>query len=88
MAPAIALAADGYPISLRHARVLEAWKGMGLAARFPETAAIQRRLVIRDELQRRIRPAKGARRAGLEYLAQQLRRKLDAQRTEPTSRRR
>jgi gamma-glutamyltranspeptidase/glutathione hydrolase len=41
MAPAIALAADGFPISLRHARVLQAWKGMGLAARFPETAAIQ-----------------------------------------------
>ena len=41
MAPAIALAEDGFPISLRHARVLEAWKGMGLAARFPETAAIQ-----------------------------------------------
>jgi gamma-glutamyltranspeptidase/glutathione hydrolase len=41
MAPAIALAADGFPISLRHARVLEAWKAMGLAGRFPETAAIQ-----------------------------------------------
>jgi gamma-glutamyltranspeptidase/glutathione hydrolase len=41
MAPAIALAADGFPISLRHARVLEAWKKMGLDARFPETAAIQ-----------------------------------------------
>ena len=41
MAPAIALAADGFPISLRHARVLEAWKAMGLAERFPETAAIQ-----------------------------------------------
>ena len=41
MAPAIALAADGFPISLRHARILEVWKGMGLAARFPETAAIQ-----------------------------------------------
>ena len=41
MAPAIALAAEGFPISLRHARVLEVWKGMGLAERFPETAAIQ-----------------------------------------------
>ncbi len=41
MAPAIALAAEGFPISLRHARVLEAWKAMGLAERFPETAAIQ-----------------------------------------------
>lgn len=41
MEPAIALAADGFPISLRHARVLEAWKKMGLDARFPETAAIQ-----------------------------------------------
>jgi gamma-glutamyltranspeptidase/glutathione hydrolase len=41
MAPAIALAADGFPISLRHARMLEAWKAMGLAERFPETAAIQ-----------------------------------------------
>lgn len=41
MQPAIELAADGFPISLRHARVLEAWKKMGLDARFPETAAIQ-----------------------------------------------
>ncbi len=41
MAPAIALASGGFPISLRHARVLEAWKAMGLAERFPETAAIQ-----------------------------------------------
>ena len=41
MAPAIELAAGGFPISLRHARVLEAWQAMGLAERFPETAAIQ-----------------------------------------------
>ncbi len=41
MAPAIRLASDGFPISLRHARTIEAWKGMGLAARFPETARIQ-----------------------------------------------
>jgi len=41
MEPAIRLAADGFPISLRHARILEVRKGMGLAARFPETAAIQ-----------------------------------------------
>ena len=41
MAPAIELAADGFPISLRHTRVLEAWQAMGLAERFPETAAIQ-----------------------------------------------
>lgn len=41
MAPAIRLAADGFPISLRHTRILEAWKAMGLAQRFPETAAIQ-----------------------------------------------
>jgi len=41
MAPAIALAERGFPIGLRHARVLEAWRAMGLAERFPETAAIQ-----------------------------------------------
>jgi gamma-glutamyltranspeptidase/glutathione hydrolase len=41
MAPAIELAAHGFPISLRHARVLETWKAMGLAERFHETAAIQ-----------------------------------------------
>jgi gamma-glutamyltranspeptidase/glutathione hydrolase len=41
MAPAIRLAANGFPISLRHARTIEAWKGMGLATRFPETARIQ-----------------------------------------------
>ena len=41
MAPAIELAAGGFPISLRHVRVLEAWKATGLAERFPETAAIQ-----------------------------------------------
>jgi gamma-glutamyltranspeptidase/glutathione hydrolase len=41
MAPAIRLAAHGFPISLRHARILEVWKGMKLHERFPETAAIQ-----------------------------------------------
>jgi len=41
MAPAIRLAAEGFPISLRHVRTLEAWKAMGLAERFPATAAIQ-----------------------------------------------
>lgn len=41
LAPAIALAQDGFPISLRHARILGVWQQMGLAARFPETAAIQ-----------------------------------------------
>ena len=41
MAPAIALAEDGFPISLRHARMIEFWRGMGHADRYPETAAIQ-----------------------------------------------
>lgn len=41
LAPAIALAEDGFPIGLRHARILALWHRMGLAARFPETAAIQ-----------------------------------------------
>jgi gamma-glutamyltranspeptidase/glutathione hydrolase len=41
MAPAIALAEDGFPISLRHASMIEFWRGMGHAERFPETAAIQ-----------------------------------------------
>ncbi|MCL4685515.1 gamma-glutamyltransferase [Myxococcota bacterium] len=41
LAPAIALAEDGFPIGLRHARIIEIWRGMGLAERFPETAAIQ-----------------------------------------------
>ncbi len=41
MAPAIALAEDGFPISLRHARMIEFWRGMGHAERYPETAAIQ-----------------------------------------------
>jgi gamma-glutamyltranspeptidase / glutathione hydrolase len=40
-APAIELAREGFPIGLRHARILELWKGMGLAERFPETARIQ-----------------------------------------------
>lgn len=41
LAPSIALAQDGFPIGLRHVRILGAWQQMGLAARFPETAAIQ-----------------------------------------------
>ncbi len=41
LAPAIALAEDGFPIGLRHARMIEFWRGMGHAERFPETAAIQ-----------------------------------------------
>jgi gamma-glutamyltranspeptidase/glutathione hydrolase len=41
MAPAIALAEEGFAIGPRHARVLEAWRGVGMARRFPETAAIQ-----------------------------------------------
>lgn len=41
MAPAIRLAEDGFPIGLRHARILAIWHQMGRAQRFPETAAIQ-----------------------------------------------
>lgn len=41
LAPAIALAEDGFPIGLRHARILGVWHALGLAGRFPETAAIQ-----------------------------------------------
>lgn len=41
LAPAIALAEDGFPIGMRHARILGIWRGLGLAERFPETAAIQ-----------------------------------------------
>ena len=41
LAPAIALAEEGFPIGLRHARMLGIWHRMGIAARFPETAAIQ-----------------------------------------------
>jgi gamma-glutamyltranspeptidase/glutathione hydrolase len=41
LAPAIRLADQGFPISPRHARILEIWRGEGLATRFPETAAIQ-----------------------------------------------
>jgi gamma-glutamyltranspeptidase/glutathione hydrolase len=40
-APAIELAREGFPIGLRHARILQLWKGMGMAERFPETARIQ-----------------------------------------------
>jgi gamma-glutamyltranspeptidase/glutathione hydrolase len=41
LAPAIALAEDGFPIGMRHAQILGVWRGLGLAERFPETAAIQ-----------------------------------------------
>jgi gamma-glutamyltranspeptidase/glutathione hydrolase len=41
LAPAIALAESGFPIGPRHARIIEIWRGMGLAERFPDTAAIQ-----------------------------------------------
>lgn len=41
MAPAITLAEEGFPIGLRHARMIELWRGMGQAERYPETAAIQ-----------------------------------------------
>jgi gamma-glutamyltranspeptidase/glutathione hydrolase len=41
LAPAITLAEEGFPIGLRHARILGIWRGLGLAERFPETAAIQ-----------------------------------------------
>jgi len=41
LAPAIRLAEDGFPISVRHAAILDYWRSSGLAARFPETAAIQ-----------------------------------------------
>jgi len=39
--PAIRLAEEGFPIGLRHARILEFWRARGMAERFPETAAIQ-----------------------------------------------
>jgi len=41
LAPAIDLAAGGFPIGPRHARMLQIWKKYGLAERFPATAAIQ-----------------------------------------------
>jgi len=41
LAPAIALAAEGFEIGPRHSHILKLWHGMGHAARFPETAAIQ-----------------------------------------------
>jgi gamma-glutamyltranspeptidase/glutathione hydrolase len=41
MAPAIRLAEQGFPISLRHAQVLALVRQMGMAQRFPETARIQ-----------------------------------------------
>ena len=41
MAPAIALAGDGFAIGPRHARMIEFMRGRGLAVNFPETAAIQ-----------------------------------------------
>ncbi|HSJ97366.1 MAG TPA: gamma-glutamyltransferase, partial [Myxococcota bacterium] len=41
LAPAIELAEGGFPIGLRHARMLGIWRAMGHAERYPETAAIQ-----------------------------------------------
>lgn len=41
LAPAILLAGEGFSIGLRHARILQVWRQMGMAERFPETAAIQ-----------------------------------------------
>ncbi len=41
LAPAIRLAEDGFPISPRHARVLQFVAKLGLRERFPGTAAIQ-----------------------------------------------
>jgi len=41
MAPAIHLAEEGFPISPRHARILESVRSTGFAQRFPETARIQ-----------------------------------------------
>jgi gamma-glutamyltranspeptidase/glutathione hydrolase len=41
MAPAIRLAEEGFPISERHARILESVRATGFAQRFPETAGIQ-----------------------------------------------
>ena len=41
LAPAIRLADEGFPISVRHAAILTEWRDWGMAARFPETAAIQ-----------------------------------------------
>jgi gamma-glutamyltranspeptidase/glutathione hydrolase len=41
MEPAIELAEQGFPIGMRHARILGVWHRLGHAERFPETAAIQ-----------------------------------------------
>ena len=41
LAPSIRLADEGFPIGTRHAAILTHWRESGLAARFPETAAIQ-----------------------------------------------
>ena len=41
LAPAIRLAEEGFVVGPSHAAALEFWQKMGLAARFPETAAIQ-----------------------------------------------
>ncbi len=41
VAPAIALAEDGFPIGPRHARMAKIWQRYSLDKRFPETAAIQ-----------------------------------------------
>ncbi len=39
--PAMRLADEGFPISSRHARIARRWQELGLAERFPDTAAIQ-----------------------------------------------
>ena len=39
--PAIALAEEGFAVGARHVASVRFWQGMGLAARFPETARIQ-----------------------------------------------
>lgn len=41
MEPAIRLAEEGFAIGPRHARAAEYWRHLGMAERFPETAAIQ-----------------------------------------------
>jgi len=41
LAPAIRLADEGFAVGPAHARSLDFWQKMGLAQRFPETAAVQ-----------------------------------------------
>ncbi len=41
VAPAIALAREGFPVSPRHVRMAQIWQRYSLDKRFPETAAIQ-----------------------------------------------